>query len=160
MKPCQSRTVSKDNEGVHHSHWGFPIRYSLMSLSGQFLEGVLSLSRVHCKHILSPADWKEMVGSKEWSWRWMILFHNVFIIIIIMLCHQHKYLWPSLTTPPYHSSHLAGLQGYIPYPHRAAVSRFKLVTLLLLGHVRESIGEHHLWARSCLSSSVLYVWFV
>ena len=27
-------------------------------------------------------------------------------------------------------------------------------------HVRGSIGEHHFWARSCFSNSVLYVWFV
>ena len=43
--------------------------------------------------------------------------------------------WPSLTTPPYRSSLLAGLQGYIPYPHRAAVCMFDLVFLLLLGHM-------------------------
>ena len=34
-------------------------------------------------------------------------------------------------------------QGYIPYPHRAAVCRFELVALLLLGHVKGSIGVHH-----------------
>ena len=50
--------------------------------------------------------------------------------------------------------------SYIPYPLRAAVRRFKLVALLLLGHVRESIREHHLGARPHFSSSVLYVWFV
>ena len=42
-------------------------------------------------------------------------------IIIIMSCRQHRYPWPSLATTPYHSSLLAGLQGYIPYPHIAAV---------------------------------------
>ena len=31
---------------------------------------------------------------------------------------------------------LAGPQGYIPYPHKAAVCRFEQVALLLLGHVR------------------------
>ena len=36
----------------------------------------------------------------------------------------------------------------------------KLVALLLLSHVRGSIGEYHLWARPCFSSSVLHVWFV
>ena len=51
-------------------------------------------------------------------------------------------------------------QGYIPYLHIAAVCRFKLVPLLLLGHMRGSIGVHHLWARPCFSSSVLHVWFV
>ena len=51
-------------------------------------------------------------------------------------------------------------QGYIPYPHRAALCRFELVVLLLLGHFMGSIGVHHLWARPCFSSSVLHVWFV
>ena len=38
-----------------------------------------------------------------------------------MSCHQHGYSWPSLATSPYRSSPLAALQGYIPYPHIAAV---------------------------------------
>ena len=74
-------------------------------------------------------------------------------IIIILSCHQHGYPWPFLATSPYRSSLLAGPQGYIPYPHRADVSRFELVTLLLLGHVKGSIGVHHLWARPYFSSS-------
>ena len=44
---------------------------------------------------------------------------------------------------PYHSSLLAGLQGYIPYPHIAAVCMFVLVILLLLGHMWGSIGVNH-----------------
>ena len=47
------------------------------------------------------------------------------IIIIIMSCWQHRYPWSSLTTPPYRSLLLAGLQGYIPYLHRATVCRFE-----------------------------------
>ena len=43
------------------------------------------------------------------------------MMIIIMSCRQHGYPRPSLATPPYGSSLLAGPQGYIPYPHRAAV---------------------------------------
>ena len=82
------------------------------------------------------------------------------IIIIILSCHQHRYPWLSLATPPYRSSLLTGPQGYILYPHRATVCRFELVALLLLGHVKGSIEEHHLWARPCFSSSVLHVWFV
>ena len=31
---------------------------------------------------------------------------------------------------------MAGPQGYIPYPHIAAVCKFKLVALLLLCHVK------------------------
>ena len=88
-----------------------------------------------------------------------IKLFNHFIIIIIS-CRQHGYLWPSLATPPYCSLLLAGPQGYIPYRHRPAVCRFELVVLLLLGHMLRSIGVHHLWARSCFSNSVLYVWFV
>ena len=86
--------------------------------------------------------------------------HIIIIIIIIMSCRLHEYPWPSLATSPNRSSPLAGLRGYIPYPHIAAVCMFELVVLLLLGHMRVSIGVHHLWARPCFSSSVLHVWFV
>ena len=74
--------------------------------------------------------------------------------------HQHGYPWPSLATPPYRSSFLAGPQGYIPYPHRPALRTFELVALHLLGHVKGSIRVHDLWARPCFSSRVLYIWFV
>ena len=87
-------------------------------------------------------------------------FKSTIIIIIIMSCRQHGYPWPSLTTSPYYSSPLAGLQGYILCPHIAAVCKFELVVLLLLGHMWGSIGVHHLWARPCFSRSVLRVWFV
>ena len=50
-------------------------------------------------------------------------------IIIILLCHQHGYPRSSLATPPNRSSVPAGPQGYTPYPHRADVCRFELVTL-------------------------------
>ncbi len=42
-----------------------------------------------------------------------------------MSCHEHGYPWPSLATSPYHSSLLAGLQGYIPYTRmlRAILNR-------------------------------------
>ena len=66
-----------------------------------------------------------------------------------MSYHLPGYPWPSLAPPPYRSSLLAGRQGYIPYPYRAAVCRFELVARLLLGHVRGSIGEHYLWAHFC-----------
>ena len=65
------------------------------------------------------------------------------IIIIIMSCRQHGYPWPSLANSPYHSSLLAGLQGYIPYPHIAAVCMFEQVVLLLIGHMQGFIGVHH-----------------
>ena len=47
----------------------------------------------------------------------------------------------SLSTSPYHLSPPAGLQGYIPYHHIAAVWMFELVVLLLIGHMR-SPQEH------------------
>ena len=74
--------------------------------------------------------------------RYSITFYS-FFIIIIMSCRQHGYPWPSLATSPYHSSLLAGLQGYITYPHIAAVCMFELVIVLLLGHMWGSIGVHH-----------------
>ena len=74
--------------------------------------------------------------------------------------HRHGYPWTSFATSPYRSSPLAGLQGYIPYPHIAAGCMFELVVLLLPGHMWGSIGVHHLWARPRFSSSVLHVWFV
>ena len=84
----------------------------------------------------------------------------IYIIIIIMSRRQHGYPWPSLATSPYRSSPLPGLQGYNPYPHRAAVCMFERVVLLLNGHMWGSIRVHHLWARPCFYSSVLHVWCV
>ena len=87
-----------------------------------------------------------------WLWTKTALFQTIqfsistqlhIIIIIIMSCHKHGYLWPSLATSPNHSSLLAGLLGYIPHPHVAAVCMFELVVLLLLGHMWGSIGVHH-----------------
>ena len=60
-----------------------------------------------------------------------------------MSCRQHGHPRPSFATSPYHSLLVASLQGYIPYPHIAAVCMFELVVLLLLGHMRGSIGVHH-----------------
>ena len=82
-------------------------------------------------------------------WFQVFLSNTNNLHIIIMSCRQHGYPWPSLATALYRSSLLASPQGYIPYPHRAPVCRFELVVLLLLGHVRGSIGVHHLWARLC-----------
>ena len=90
----------------------------------------------------------------------LFCFIIIIIITIIMSCRSHGYPWPFLATFSYRSSPLAGLQGYIPYPHIAAIYMFELVVLLLLGHMRGSIEVHHLWARPCFSSSVLHVWFV
>ena len=75
-------------------------------------------------------------------------------IIIIMSCRQHRYPWPSLATFPYRSSPPAGLLSYILCPHIAAVCKFGLVVLLLLGHMWGSIVVRHLRARLCFSSSI------
>ena len=95
-----------------------------------------------------------------WWWSVGVLAPLQGIIIIILLCHQHGYPWLSLATSPYRSLLLAGPQDYIPYFHRTAVGRFELVALILLGHVRGPIGEHHLWASPCFSRSVLHVWLL
>ena len=84
----------------------------------------------------------------------------IIIIIIIMLCWQHGYPWPSLATFPYRSSPQAGLLDNIPYPHIVAECMFVLVVLLLHDRVWGSTRVHHLWAHPSFSSSVLHVWFV
>ena len=71
------------------------------------------------------------------------------IIIIIMSCRQHGYPWPSLATSPYHSSPPAGLLGYILCPHIAAVCKFGLVVLLLLGHRSTSLTSSSLLLQQC-----------
>ena len=63
----------------------------------------------------------------------------IIIIIIIISRHHHGYPWPSFDTPPYRLLLPTDLQGYNPYRHRAAVCRFELVFLLLLGHEKGSI---------------------
>ena len=65
-------------------------------------------------------------------------------------CAANMDIPDSLATSPYHSSLLAGLPGYIPYPHIAAVCMFELVVLLLLRHMR---GVHR--NTSLMSSSLL-----
>ena len=71
----------------------------------------------------------------------MDMLTNCFFVNIIMSRHQHGYPWPSLATSPYYSSPLAGLQGYFLCPHIAAVCKFELVILLLLGHVWGPISK-------------------
>ena len=44
-----------------------------------------------------------------------------------MTCGKHGYPWPSLSTSPYHSSPSAGLRGYIPNHHIAAVRNLKII---------------------------------
>ena len=67
---------------------------------------------------------------------------------------------PFLATLPYRPLLPAGLLGYIPYQHRAALYRFELVVLSMLVHVKVSAEVHHLWVPPYFSSCVLHVWFV
>ena len=79
-------------------------------------------------------------------------------MIYTLAYHHHHHVVPlarisltfSFATSPFSSSPLAGLQRYIPYPHRAAVCMFELVVLLLLGHMG---GVHR--STSLMSSSLL-----
>ena len=80
----------------------------------------------------------------------IIIIIMTIIIIIIMSCRQHGYPWPSLATSLHRSSLLAGRQGYIPYPPRAAVCRFKLATPAF---ARPCDGVHK--RTSLMSSSLL-----
>ena len=75
----------------------------------------------------------------------------IYIIVIILSSHQHRYPWPSLATPPYHSWLLAGPQGYIPYDHWAAVCRFELVVLLLFSHMMGPIYIYKCVLVGCFS---------
>ena len=94
------------------------------------------------------------------TWHKTSINYIYIIIIIIMSCHRHSYPWPFHTTSLNRSSLPVGPQGYTPYPLRAAVCRFELVTLLLLSHVKGFTGVHHLWAHLYFSSSVLHFWFI
>ena len=100
-------------------------------------------------------------ASTIWWWWWLLDQANKYVCIpakvhtyvsyityirihtrIYMHTYHHHHIvglaritWPSLITSPSRSSPLAGLQGYIPYPHIAAVCMFELVVLLLFGHM-------------------------
>ena len=86
---------------------------------------------------------------KNWPYVtfWMLgSLRNIYIYIYIYIFtsrHQHVYPWLSLAIPPYRTLLPVGLQGYIPYQHRATVCRSKLVVLPLLVHVKKSTGVHH-----------------
>ena len=79
----------------------------------------------------------------QWTFLPSIIYIYIYIyihIILIMSCRQHGYPWPSLATSLCHSSLLAGLQIYIPYPHIAAVCMFKLVVLYIYIYIYIYIG--------------------
>ena len=73
------------------------------------------------------------------------------IYIYVYIYHHHHHVMPpariSLTLSCHSSLTFIASgspQGYIPYPHRPDICRFELVILLLLDHMRGSIGVHHL----------------
>ena len=106
-----------------------------------------------------PHTWMVDTAVSKWG------FRNYIYMYVYIYHHQHvvpptRISLTSLANSPNRSSILAGLLGYILYPHRAAVCMFGLVVLLLLGYMWGSIGVHHLWGRPCFSSSVLHVWFI
>ena len=79
----------------------------------------------------------------------------IIIIIIVMSYSQHGYPWSSLATSPYRSSLLAGLQGYISYPHRAAVCTFELVV-----YGSTSLMSTSLLLQLCPACLVRLTWIV
>ena len=111
---------------------------------------------------ISSHIYKTLVNSKLTKKKVDDLFMNLIYIMnllyIIMSRHRHGYPWPFLATLLYRPLLLAGLQGYIPNRHRAAVCRFKLVVQLLLVHVKGSTGVHPLWVRAYFSTRVMHVW--
>ena len=91
-----------------------------------------------------------------WSWNFLRK------LLCLSSSSSHHLVVPSARTsltlsPPLPIVHSSGRSAGLapPYPHRAAVCRFELVTLLLLSHVKGSLGAHHLWARLYFSSGVL-----
>ena len=94
------------------------------------------------------------------------------VYIYIYIYHHHHVVpltWISLTlslaTSPYHSSPLACLQGYTPYPHTAAVCMFELVVLPLLGHKAgvyrsTSLMSSFLFLQRCPECLVRLTWIV
>ena len=104
--------------------------------------------KIFLNDLVGRSFWKACVLAWEW---WTLKVLPWFqVIIIIMSRHLRGYPWPSLATSPYHSSPPAGLQGYIPCPHTAAVCRFVLVVPLLHIHVWGSNRSTSLMSLSLL----------
>ena len=93
------------------------------------------------------------------------IYLYIYIIIIIMSCRLHRYPLSSLATYPYHSSPLAGLQGYIPYPHIAAVCMLELVIRAFAWpyagvHRSTSLMSSSLLLQQCPACLVRLIWIV
>ena len=72
---------------------------------------------------------KRELLSRPWLRSPTFIIIIIILIIIMMSCSQNGYPWPSVATSPYRSLPLAGLQGYNPYPHIAAVCMFEPLLL-------------------------------
>ena len=90
------------------------------------------------QYIFSPGSFYCLL-----SYIYIYMYIYIYIYIYHIYHHHHHVVRParisltlSLPTSTYHSSPLAGLQGYIPYHHIAAVCMFELVVLLLISHIR------------------------
>ena len=100
-----------------------------------------------------PTLWSKYFETLSKLCKFLFLVDTFFFI---MSCRLHGYPWPSLATSPYRSSSLAGLQGYIPYPHIAAG---------LPAFVRPYVGSvrvHHssLLLQQCPACLVRLTWIV
>ena len=105
----------------------------------------------HTSTMEHDGDIKNCYAQRQYIYTYIYIYIYIYISSSSSY-HRHGYPRPSLAISTYRSSPLAGLQGYIPYPHIAAARMF--------GHMWGSIGVHHLWASPCFSSSDLHVWFV
>ena len=99
------------------------------------------------------------ISVEHFFFQTFLVYIYLIIIYINIYHHHHHHVVPlariSLTLSR-HSSPLAGLQDYTPYPHIAAGCMFELVVRLLSGHMWGSSGVHHLWASpavTCMSGS-------
>ena len=100
-----------------------------------------SVGKCHFLKCLFSVLLFESVTSESVTFRWRYVYSCKKILGIFCNHHHHHHA----ATSSYRSSPLAGLQGYIPYPHIAAVCMFELIILLFPGHMWGSIGVHHLW---------------
>ena len=149
----------RDERGCDEGHWHAHTRGLPWGLPE-----IVGTVQVHCSRrrlLRRGLEFHECTINKSAHTKkvWKLIKWSLYIYLI-MSCRLHGYPWLSLASSPYCSSLPAGLQDYILYPHIAAVCMFKLVILLLLGHMWGSIGVHYLWARLCFSSSDQRVWFV
>ena len=132
----------------------YDVAVQQISLYTMFIDIVLIVYMFFTKILLLKRLMREDGKKREAQGGMMI------IIITMMSCRQHGYPWLSLVTSPNHSSPLASLQGYILYPHIAAVCMFELVILILLGQRSISFISSSLLPQQCLTCLVCLAWIV